>query len=271
MAHADDPWSEPSTTRISLSPDAAESSPLTRSVAVNLVSPQGVMLAVVVICLLLAGCVWYRYSQQMHWETETPILELRARHALRLGKWEDARADFELARDYAEYLGMSESDPQYRRIAQPLHELEVTGDLAVGSLPPLLQASTRDPVFFAANLAGRSLLLDTVVRKNEAGKVIAELDFPLDDKTIAVDVNELTLWNERVIVGPTRILIGVYVDRLEPTPTGWTLHFQPKRGVFITELAVLNILGLDRDTDLRRTTRQQAALLARTIEVPEGE
>jgi hypothetical protein len=124
-------------------------------------------------------------------------------------------------------------------------EVRLYEDLLEPSLEELLQEASSCPAEewqarFAKRYQGKSLVLDTVVKRAPDKKAAASYRIQVRGEAVHLALEDLQLFQEVSFPDPQRTLFGARLAAIQQEhPRGWTVHFEPHSGVLVTEVKAL--------------------------------
>jgi len=172
----------------------------------------------------------------------------RARRGLQLvqeGKLEEAYEPLRLAWKAIDWAGGKHS--QSDAIYQAFQEVAAVKNLLPEPFDDALEASLQDPSSLGARYKGKTVLLDLQVERNPEGGWLFHWAIPVGERVARLHPRGVKLLDDLDVAKLTRVLLAARIETAEKTSDGLQVLLQPESGVLVTELAMLERMGLGGD------------------------
>ncbi|MBX9655743.1 hypothetical protein K2Y11_19170 [bacterium] len=111
-----------------------------------------------------------------------------------------------------------------------------------------------------SQIAGKGLLLDVVVTSTDDGGWSCDLVTFVNNEVVPIRFPRESLYRESSFSAPTRVLLFARLSSLQKTDREWSLSFEPKSVVLITQASLLAYLGV-ADKESQDLVKQQVKVL----------
>lgn len=225
-------------------------------------------LAVIGSLLFLVLAVgWQIRSNRRQWlRDELGPRAFRGLQALADGELDDSRENLAVAVRALDTLG--EPFAEEMKVRQAYRELMVMHDLMDGPIDEELAGATAARL--SSKLHGRSLIVDSIIRPHDETGWSAETVFFMDGEPVTLDFRGFLLLEGVELEPEKRLIFGARVAGISSADAnGWMIQLIPDSGVWMTEPAIYEQTGLQRDPAAAAIRAMQRAWVTPDSVTPE--
>ena len=205
---------------------------------------------------LLGGFAWHRQAVAAR-ARDLPENARKGLQAVHRGQFGEGRAALDRA---VAALDDGTPYPEAAAVRQARDEAAAVADLLPEPFDEALAATVATPTEFY-RLAGRSVLVDTVLAPAADGRLTAEWTEVAGGKTVLVDVSGVAALAALPVDRSARRLFAVRFVALERQGEGFRLRAGSAGGAVLTEPLLLDLLGLANDPRAAAVLAEQRQIL----------
>lgn len=210
------------------------------------------------VVVAIALTVWWQWRLSERRTLRENLLPegRRGLQALADGKLDDARRLLRQCVHALDVLG--EPFAEEGRFRQANAELALMEDLAPRPLEEMISSADRSLDYVNDRIRGRAIVLDAPLERDASGHWSLGYVTFIKDTPIPLDIANLGLLSSVPAVDKVRVILGAKISQLvKDEGASWRLELEPNSGVWITEPAIADKLGLMSDADASAVLARQ--------------